>query len=201
MANSGNMICPACGTFQPKAEECTQCGVIIAKAQAQKAAVEEPAAQANDKSKGGSSSLLAGVAIAAALLVGGWYFWPSGESAPRPPVQPKTQIEKVAAYNAQMAAQIQQTDALTKLRTLRTKLYLMDEKGVVPPTNEEGLHALVEKGLLKQDEITDPWGHDFAYRLEEGIQGQGSKHYQVYVYSAGPDGIPGNKDDIGDGEK
>ena len=33
MADSSNMICPSCQTFQPKAEICSSCGVIISKVQ------------------------------------------------------------------------------------------------------------------------------------------------------------------------
>ena len=32
MSDQANMICPACKKFQPKAEECAHCGIVIAKA-------------------------------------------------------------------------------------------------------------------------------------------------------------------------
>lgn len=70
------------------------------------------------------------------------------------------------------------------------------------PTSEQGLSALVEKPTgrpapnnwspkLKKLPI-DPWGNPYNYRRP------GTKDKTGFdVYSAGPDGITGNADDIG----
>ncbi len=70
------------------------------------------------------------------------------------------------------------------------------------PTSEQGLSALVEKPTgrpapnnwspkLKKLPI-DPWGNPYNYRRP------GTKDKTGFdVYSAGPDGIAGNADDIG----
>lgn len=41
-----NMVCPKCGKFQPKAQECAHCGIIVAKFKEAQAARPEPEAQA-----------------------------------------------------------------------------------------------------------------------------------------------------------
>ncbi|MCE2695155.1 MAG: type II secretion system major pseudopilin GspG [Verrucomicrobiota bacterium] len=70
------------------------------------------------------------------------------------------------------------------------------------PTTQQGLSALVEKpsgrpapqswsAKLKKLPI-DPWGNPYHYR-RPGTKDKGG----FDVYSAGPDGVPDNADDIG----
>ncbi len=66
-----------------------------------------------------------------------------------------------------------------------------------PPSNEEGLQPLVDKGYLSQPAITDEWGNIYEYRLEWGKETPWGKKYEIFVHSKGPDGISGNADDIG----
>jgi hypothetical protein len=39
---SSNMVCPKCKTFQPAAETCARCGVVVAKLWAQRSAKKKP---------------------------------------------------------------------------------------------------------------------------------------------------------------
>lgn len=59
------------------------------------------------------------------------------------------------------------------------------------PTTQQGIGILVEKGKLKKMPI-DPWSNPYHYR-KPGVKDKGG----FDIYSAGPDGIPENADDIG----
>lgn len=68
------------------------------------------------------------------------------------------------------------------------------------PTTDQGLEALVERPGLEPQPANwnrymnklpvDPWGNEFRY-LQPG------KHTDVDVFSPGPNGRPGDQDDIG----
>lgn len=62
--------------------------------------------------------------------------------------------------------------------------------GPLPP--EAGLDELVQGGYVDEDGITDPWGERYRYLL--GTR-DGKLHF--FLLSAGPDGIHGTKDDLG----
>ena len=61
--------------------------------------------------------------------------------------------------------------------------------GRFPPT-QQGLNVLVEKRLFKKIPA-DPWGKEYGYRFP----GTHNKN-EPDIFSAGPDGIEGTKDDI-----
>lgn len=59
------------------------------------------------------------------------------------------------------------------------------------PTTSQGIGVLVEKGKLKKLPV-DPWGNAYHYR-KPGTKDKGG----FDIYSAGPDGIADNADDVG----
>ena len=59
------------------------------------------------------------------------------------------------------------------------------------PTTQQGIGILVEKGKLKKMPL-DPWGNTYHYR-KPGVKDKGG----FDIFSAGPDGIADNADDIG----
>ncbi|MEX2489124.1 MAG: type II secretion system protein GspG [Pseudomonadales bacterium] len=56
-----------------------------------------------------------------------------------------------------------------------------------------GLDTLVEQGYLDSNDIEDPWGNTYRYRVS--LDGRGG--YLAYLSSAGPDGVHGTDDDLG----
>ena len=105
----------------------------------------------------------------------------------------------VAAANP-LASQIAATQADIKAFSQALGLFEMDSGAY--PTTEQGLQALVvqpsnntnwkgpyiESGKIKDDQ----WGHKYIYKCP----GEKLPH-GFDLYSAGPDGIDGNEDDIG----
>ena len=55
---------------------------------------------------------------------------------------------------------------------------------------------LVGKGLLTQSDLIDEWGNSFVYELKMDRDPATGKDYTISLSSMGPDGIPGNADDI-----
>lgn len=56
-----------------------------------------------------------------------------------------------------------------------------------------GLETLVEEGYLDNSDIRDPWGKIYRYRVS--LDGQGGFYF--HLSSAGPDGVHGTDDDLG----
>jgi general secretion pathway protein G len=98
--------------------------------------------------------------------------------------------------------QAQIAAAQADINTFKTALGLFEMDCGSYPTTEQGLQALVtaqpncvnwkgpyiESGKIKDD----AWGHKYLYKCP------GEKlPYSFDLYSAGPDGIEGNEDDIG----
>ena len=75
-------------------------------------------------------------------------------------------------------------------------LYGHGIEGGEPPSNAEGLQALVDSGYLTQFDITDEWQNTFVYRLEWGKETAWGQEYKIFVHSKGADGISGNADDV-----
>ena len=74
---------------------------------------------------------------------------------------------------------------------------------MLAPTQQQGLEAMVSepsgdpkpkmwRQLAKPEALMDPWGHKYQYR-NPGKHNTGSYD----IYSFGPDGLEGTKDDIG----
>ena len=203
MTATENMICPACKAFQPRADVCNKCGAIIEKAQATAAvtATEGPGASARRFPVAPVAAVVVIVVVLALILLSGGddsgEIAGGDEPAAVPEAKPKTEIEKIAAVNPGAAARIQNQKVMSKLRELKTTLYMLGTEGGEPPSNEEGLEALVQQGHLRRVDITDEWGNVFDYRLEWGKDDGISREYKIFVHSNGPDGISGNADDIG----
>ena len=85
---------------------------------------------------------------------------------------------------------------LSKLSTIRNALNMYSVDGNQPPSNEEGLQPLVDKGLLSADDLIDEWGNTFGYQLTMEKDPATGKDYTIKLFSKGPDGIAGNADDI-----
>ncbi len=208
MAEQTNMICPSCETFQPKAEICNTCGVIIAKAQqAVSGGVQKPVAQETSKPPIAKFAVILLIAIPVIGFVmfsgtdnvnetGNVTDSASSNASEKTKTKKTDPIDQIAAFNPAVAENIRRTNVLSKLHSLKTMLYMFGTEGEEPPSNEEGLQALVDNGFLTQSTITDDWGNIFIYRLEWGKETPWGKEYKIYVHSKGPDGISGNSDDM-----
>jgi len=207
MASQANMICPACRTFQPRAEVCTKCGVVVAKVWDSQRGVEEKSSAPQPTRRPWARRV--GVISLIAIPVVGFLIFPGTRSgkeagdktaASTSGQQSKGKelksIDKVAAFNPQLALNVQITSVRAKLQTLRHKLYIYSMEWGDPPTNEQGLQALVNKGFLSQADITDEWGNTFVYKLEWGKKTPFAHEYKIYVHSMGPDGVSGTSDDV-----
>ncbi|MBI2296798.1 MAG: type II secretion system protein GspG, partial [Betaproteobacteria bacterium] len=206
MAEQANMICPSCRTFQPRAEVCSKCGVVVAKVwDAQRGADRKSSVPETRKRPWAK----VGVIVLIAVPIIGFFIFSGTRSskeagdktAARTSDEQKKgktlkSIDKIAAFNPQMAANVQRIQVLSKLQSLRTRFNIYEVEGGEPPSNEEGLQALVNKGFLRQADITDEWGNTFVYRLEWGKKTPFGQEYKIYVHSKGPDGIDGTSDDV-----
>jgi len=207
VAETSNMICPVCKTFQPRSDLCSKCGVVMSKA------IKPSNAEASKPVTSNNRKFPVAIIVLALIIVipilGLVLF--SGEdnkegdssedissaAGRNPDLDKVSSIKTIAAFNPGIANNIQRQQVLSKLHTLKTMLYMFGAEGDEPPSNEDGLPALVEKGYLKQGDITDEWGNTFEYRLEWGKEDAFWKEYKIFVHSKGPDGITGNADDIG----
>ena len=70
MADAGNMICPKCGAFQPKAPVCEKCAVVVDKFKPTAEADEAPATPSADKSSGGGGFVIPIVVVVVLGLAG-----------------------------------------------------------------------------------------------------------------------------------
>ena len=209
MADSSNMICPSCQTFQPKAEICSSCGVIISKVQdAESNKVQKPTEKQASKAP---AMKIPVIVLVGAVVIGFLIFSVLGndkeagkasdntsssanENASTKKVDP---LNRIAAFKPAVAEKIRISNVRSKLHALRPILSMYGMGIGEPPSNEQGLQFLVDQGDLTLDDITDEWGNVFVYQLEWGEERSWSKEYQIFVYSKGPDGISGNDDDIG----
>lgn len=214
MGEGQNMVCPGCGAFQPRAEVCIKCGVVIAK-KAGPSQKPKPMAgpipmmkakpQAGPATKPADSKPPLALILAAVIVVFGicyLVFFPPGKSVAgkteeKKTTPAKTEIERIATVKPGVANELQRSQVQSKLHTLRTQLNLYLTEHEQPPSNEEGLQSLVAKGVLTEAVITDEWGHAYNYRLEWGQETATEKKFKISVTSNGPDGIAGNEDDIG----
>jgi len=204
MAEQPHMICPGCKTFQPKAEICNECGVIVAKVQQRINGAEiKPAAK--ESSKLPVPKIV--VILLIAIPVIGFIMFSgtdkvnetdstSSSANEKTKTEKKDPIDNIAAFNPAVAEKVRTTKVQSKLHSLKTMLYMYGTEGGEPPGNEEGLQSLVDSGFLAQPDITDDWGNIFVYRLEWGKETPWGKEYKIYVHSKGPDGISGNSDDV-----
>jgi len=91
--------------------------------------------------------------------------------------------------------------ARANMNTVKVNLLSYQMSAGVMPSTEQGLKALVQRpesdprpmGWRKVlDEVPrDPWGKEFIYKRP------GVRHPESFdISSAGPDGVPGNDDDI-----
>ncbi|MBT4161101.1 MAG: hypothetical protein HOC70_05815 [Gammaproteobacteria bacterium] len=211
---SENMICPACNAFQPKAEECVKCGVIIAKA----SQVATPKADKPPPEPDVTGGLpVKPIAIGVVLIFGVAGFLLTQNDSPENnspennspennspenngSSDPNTAQKKPSNKLTQATAAITQANTRERMRALITKLNFVaiEDQSFEPPTNEQGLNKLVQDGLLTKEDITDAWSRDFVYEMvitrDMGALG---KEYEMRFHSAGADGITGNADDIG----
>ncbi len=89
-----------------------------------------------------------------------------------------------------------ETRVRSDIQNILTQVQLYETLGGGrPPTNDEGLKALVtpKRGRQLMPEVPkDPWGTEYMYRIPA------TKSKQAYdVFSAGRDYKPGTDDDIG----
>ena len=205
MNEGTNMICPVCGAFQPRAEICNKCGIIIAKAANPQAKPEvRSAAKASAGKPPVAWIILA--AIIAVPVIGYVLFSTTDDKATtatdtanaETPVTPaaKSQIERIGTFNPAVANKLHLSQVLSKLSALRTTLNVYSIDNDTPPSTEEGLPSLVSKGVVTAADITDEWGNTFEYRVDPVRDAMTGKDYTINLSSKGPDGIAGNADDI-----
>lgn len=191
-----NMICPACEKFQPKAQECAHCGVIIAKVQAATPESEE----VSEKSFGITPTTAVVAAAMVAAVVAFLVIPDDPETVAEKPKETSTLPQATSGKLKLATATIQRANTQKRLRALVTKLNFVsiESPGFNPPSNTQGLAKLVQDGLLTKNDITDAWGRDFVYELkmgpDRGILGQ---EYEIRLHSAGADGVNNTADDIG----
>jgi len=213
MVVNSNMICPSCGKFQSRDIICESCGVIIEKAQNQVSVEKKEKIRPKAKNKISSIHIL-GASLLLFILVAAISVFSNKSTNnneannikktvttdnknSKIKVSKKSDIEKIAAFNPEVANRIQQVQVGSKLRLLKTALHINNVEGFEPPSNEQGLQLLVDQGQLTQQEITDEWGNIFNYRLEWGKQSDIlGREYKIFIHSSGPDGISGTEDDI-----
>ena len=198
MPNQVNMICPACEKFQPKAEECVHCGIVIVKASKPGAAPPKTAKIESD-----SDGLpIKAIAIVAVIVIAGAAFMFSGNDQPADGEQSaakdsKSQIANPAASKLNPASRVQVVRTQATLQTLKTKLYMLSMDWSEPPTNEQGLQHLVRQGHLTKADTTDAWGREFIYKMEWKKETAFTREYEITVLSLGADGLTNTSDDIG----
>jgi hypothetical protein len=108
---NGNMICPRCKTFQPAADTCRECGVVVAKLWARQAADRAPAPARRPAWRRSVADVLAvGIAAVAALGVGAWTLFGGGSETATArldavPENPYLQAARQAQRAAERAAE------------------------------------------------------------------------------------------------
>lgn len=207
MTEGTNMICPSCGAFQPRAEVCNKCGIVIAKAPAPAAATSAPQRKAV-AAQDNKSPVVRIVLIAVVVIAIAGYFIFSGpnsenqsstasnDASQTKPAQKKSEIDRIGTFNSAAASNMHRTNVLSKLSTIRNALNMYGVDGNQPPSNDDGLQLLVDKGLLSPSDLTDDWGNTFVYKLKNQRDPATGKDYTISLSSKGPDGIAGNADDI-----
>jgi len=100
----------------------------------------------------------------------------------------------------------QGTRASADIQSISSSLLVYQAKNGFLPTTEQGLQALVTRPdteprprqWTQQSESVprDPWGNEYHY-VRPGTHNPNGYD----LFSAGPDGIPGNNDDIGNWEQ
>ena len=112
----------------------------------------------------------------------------------RPPEAAKAETKPaVHPIRAHIQPRLDVNEVKAKLHRVRTALYQYNvSSGEVPV----GLQEIVDAGYLQMNEVTDPWGREFAFRSEKKSSNSFMEEYEIFVYSTGPDGIRDNRDDI-----
>ena len=92
------------------------------------------------------------------------------------------------------------------LQAIALALQSYESRALRMPTTEQGLKALVEKPTIEpvpenyrafmEEMPKDPWGAEYKYRFPAQ---KSKKPYDVYT--AGPNGVEGDEDDIGNWKK
>lgn len=96
-----------------------------------------------------------------------------------------------------------ETKAKADINTISSALRAYETQQLYLPTTRQGIDALVRKPTtkpeaknwkpyLKEKVLVDPWGNKYQY-LRPGKKDGGG----FDLFSAGPDGVVGNADDIG----
>ncbi len=149
MSDQGNMICPACEKFQPKAEECAHCGIVIAKAHKPDAHPPQPTTNESD-----SDGLpIKAIAIVVVIMIAGGTFLFTGNDQPTDEGQSvakgsTSQIDRLAVIKPKTASKIQIVETQATLHELKTRLYMLCMDWPEPPTNEQVLLYFVKQGHL-----------------------------------------------------
>ena len=99
-----------------------------------------------------------------------------------------------ATLVARVQSQVDRSAVKAKLAHVRTALYMYNaESGDIPA----GFGEVIQQGYLTAGDVRDPWGRDFAFRSEKKASSNAfTEAYEIFVYSAGPDGVPDNGDDV-----
>lgn len=99
-----------------------------------------------------------------------------------------------------------ETRVKADIQTLSTQLMAYESVNGFLPSSEQGIQALVQQPSsapvprswrqLMKEVPTDPWGREYHYTQPGRHNADGYD-----IFSSGPDGIPGNADDVGNWKK
>lgn len=73
----------------------------------------------------------------------------------------------------------------------QVELYALDHNDQYPPTLEDLLVTVNQTRAYIKEPAVDPWGNPYNY-----VPGTSTKLADYQIFSSGPDGVPGNEDDI-----
>lgn len=125
------------------------------------------------------------------VVVAGISWWSSkDEAAPSQDAEPPQ-----ARLAHAVSVHVDSNQVKAKLHKVKTALYMYNaESGEVPV----GFDEVVSFGMLRWEDVRDPWGKQFAFRSEKKAVSTiaFTEEYEIFVYSSGPDGIKDNGDDI-----
>lgn len=71
------------------------------------------------------------------------------------------------------------------------ELYALDHNDIYPATLDELLASVNQTRAYIKEARTDPWGNPYNY-----VPGTSTKLADYQIFSSGPDGVPGNADDV-----
>ena len=73
----------------------------------------------------------------------------------------------------------------------QVELYALDNNDMYPPSLDALLVEINQTRAYIKEPATDPWGNPYNY-----VPGTSTRLADYQIFSSGPDGTPGNEDDV-----